>query len=235
MMNRAIQGLALIAGLAIAGQGLAAQQPLDDRFYIAPLVSYGFFDEDTFEPDDQVGGQFSFGKTLTRHLALELYGFHYNDVDLDRRGGGSADLDITGYGLSALLFPARNLLPVFAVVGIGEGEHDFDGLGGGFDDRDADFVDFGLGFLAPINDYGVAIRGEYRHRTSDVDAGNGGAPRSNSQHRRGSGGSRSCSAAKSPSRNLQTQSGAGLGLRKRFDRLGSSAGLARLGTPRMPR
>ena len=173
MTRRYILGATCVAALGVS-LAANAQDPLDDRFYVAPMASYSFFDEDTFDPDDQVGGQLGIGKTLTEHLALELYAFHFNDVDLDNAGGG-ANVDTTGYGLSALLFPARDVFPIFGIVGLGEGEHDFDKIGtNSLNDRDSDFVDVGVGFLAPINDFGVALRGEYRYRTSDVDAPGGG-------------------------------------------------------------
>jgi len=169
-------GLALIAGFGFSAIA-SADEPLDDRFYVAPLASYSFFDEDNFDPDDQVGAQLSLGKTLTKHLALELYAFHFNDVDTDRIAGVN-NLDSTGYGISALLFPARDIFPIFGIIGIGEGQHDFDGPattgGSPLNDQDSDFIDVGIGFLAPINDFGIAVRGEYRYRTSDVDAPGGG-------------------------------------------------------------
>lgn len=177
MKSSHLLGIAMAGLLGFTTSAWAADdQPLDDRFYIAPMASYGFFDEDTFDPDDEVGAQFSVGKTLTKHLALELYTFHFNDVRIQRNDG---NIDTTGYGLSALLFPARDVFPIFGIVGIGEGMHDFDqvnaaGNPGDINDQDSDFVDLGIGFLAPINDFGLKLRGEYRYRTSDVDAVGGG-------------------------------------------------------------
>lgn len=176
MLRTQIVGLALVAGLGISAVA-SADQPLDNRFYVAPMASYGFFNEDTFDPDDGIGAQLSLGKTLTKHLALELYAFNFNDVDTDKPGGNS-NVDVLGYGLSALLFPARDIFPVFGIVGVGAGQSDFDPAratgGGTLNDQDSDFVDVGIGFLAPINDFGVAIRGEYRYRMTDVDAPGGG-------------------------------------------------------------
>lgn len=179
-------GTRLLTGLAVALLGgllpLAAnaQDDYDEsRFYMAPMASYSFFDEDTFEPDDETGGTLALGKSFGDHLALELYAFHFNDVDITRSGTGG-NFDSTGYGISALLFPARDVFPIFGIVGVGEGEFDFDqvsGFGpgiGNINEQDSDFVDLGIGFLVPVNDFGLAIRGEYRYRTSDVDAVNGG-------------------------------------------------------------
>lgn len=169
-------GRYLLGGLCLLGLGVsslaAAQEPTDTRFYVAPLASYGFFNEDTFEPDDELGVQLSVGKTLNKYLALELYSFYFDDVESKRRLGSQANIDVLGYGVSALLFPVRDIVPIFAIVGVGQGQHDFDQRSAGpvgINDQDSDFIDVGLGFLAPINDYGIAIRGEYRYRTSDVD------------------------------------------------------------------
>lgn len=176
MLRTQIIGLALVAGLGISAVASAADKPLDNRFYVAPLASYGFFNEDSFDPDDGIGAQLSLGKTLTRHLALELYAFNYNDIDT-KKLGSRANVDILGYGLSALLFPARDVFPVFGIVGVGAGQNDFDQRStgpAGLNNQDSDFVDVGIGFLAPINDFGVAIRAEYRYRMTDVDAPGGG-------------------------------------------------------------
>lgn len=171
----------LLGAVVLAGLGLStlanAEQPTDTRFYVAPLASYDFSNENTFDPEDQLGGQLSFGKTLNKYLALEIYGFYFDDVDAKRGLGPKANIDVYGYGLSALVFPMRDIFPVFGVVGVGRGQHDFDQRTSGpagLNKQDSNFIDVGVGFLVPINDYGVAIRGEYRYRTSDVDAPGGG-------------------------------------------------------------
>lgn len=171
MIRKSFLGLGAVALLTHAAASWSADEELDTRFYLAPMASYSSFDEDSFDPDDGFGGQFGIGKTLTEHLALELYAFHFNSVDLDDVSGG--ETDVTGYGLSALLFPARDVLPVFGIIGLGEGGHDFEGVQN-IGDQDSDFIDLGVGFLFPITDGGIAIRGEYRYRNSEVEAPSGG-------------------------------------------------------------
>lgn len=176
MLKKSILGAILLASFG-ASSLASAQQPTDTRFYVAPMASYSFFNEDTFDPDDQLGGQLSFGKTLTKYLAVELYGFYFDDVDAQRRLGSKANIDVAGYGLSALAFPMRDVFPVFAVVGIGRGQHDFDQRTSGpagLNKQDSNFIDVGAGFLVPVNDYGIAVRAEYRYRMTDVDAPGGG-------------------------------------------------------------
>lgn len=177
MKRSHLLGIALVGALGFMSVASAANdEPVDDRFYVAPMASYGFFGEDTFKPEDEIGAKLAIGKTLTEYLALELYAFNFNDVDITRKSG---NIDSMGYGLSALLFPARDLFPIFAIVGIGEGSYDFDqvvpaGNPGDINDQDMSFVDLGIGVLIPITDYGISLRAEYRYRTADVDAVNGG-------------------------------------------------------------
>lgn len=157
----------------------------DTRFYVAPMFSYGMFDEGTFEPDDTIGGTWVFGKTISDYVALEAFAYGLNDADVEadnRRG----NIDVLGYGLSALIFPMRDIFPVFGLVGFGAGDYDFDQISGNFspaigdiNKQDMQFVDVGIGFLVPIGDLvglgiDMAIRGEYRYRDVDVDAEDGG-------------------------------------------------------------
>lgn len=178
MKSSQLLAIAMAGALGFMSMSSAAEdQSFDDRFYVAPMLSYGVFTEDTFKPDDQFsGGQLAFGKNLTEYLALELYAFHFNDILIEDGDGTVAGIDSTGYGLSALLFPARDLFPVFALVGIGAGTYDFDGLDvpANTNEQDASFYDLGIGFIYPITDYGIAIRAEYRYRSVDVDAAGGG-------------------------------------------------------------
>src|SRR5699024_6957210 len=103
--------------------------PADTRFYFTPMWSAAFSDQDTFNPDENLNGiQLSFGRNFGDYFALELYAMHFNDTQLDDRFDSDSNLDVTGYGASALFFPARDMLPIFAVVGGGIGTYDFDGI-----------------------------------------------------------------------------------------------------------
>lgn len=168
--------LALVSALGFATSATAAdEQSFDDRFYITPMVSFGAFDHLNLGPESNWGGQLAVGKSLNQYLSLELYVSHFNDVELNRKLGGNDSFDSTSYGLSALLFPAKDILPVFALVGIGEGTYDFDGsASSAWDDQDASYVDLGVGIVIPLTDSGIALRSEYRYRTADVDAPSGG-------------------------------------------------------------
>lgn len=166
--------LAMFSASVFAADGSS----FDNRFYIAPMASYGFFHENTYHPDDQVGVQLDIGKPLTRFLTAELYGFYYNGVDTPT-WGPDANANVWGAGASFLLFPIQ-LFPIhanlpirpYAVVGGGAGEVHFHSRTSGpptIGEQFSTFYDFGAGFLIPVTD-SVDIRAEYRYRHNRIDA-----------------------------------------------------------------
>ena len=144
-------------GLAVSAGAMAQDNvPQDKRFYVAPMVSYGFFDSDTIgggndsigsvnvDNDDSVGASLAIGKPITSWLNLELFGFYFNP-DQDLNGNGAGDADLYGFGLDALFFPARDTFPVYGILGASWGKKDvgFSSVNGANvgDDADADFLD----------------------------------------------------------------------------------------------
>lgn len=175
--SRVTCGLVALTALLWMGAATAQGEESDNTgFYIAPMASYSFFGEDTFDPDGTWGGQLSFGNRLSDYLAVELFGSYYSDASLDNRFGSEANLDSTSYGVGALIFPVPDLFPIYALVAGGVGEYDFDQRTAGpanLNVQESEFVDVGVGVLVPITDGGIALRAEYRYRSSEVDAGNG--------------------------------------------------------------
>ncbi|MES1925470.1 OmpA family protein [Salinisphaera sp. T31B1] len=172
-------------GLAFSAGAIAQDNtPQDKRFYVAPMVSYGFFDNDASggngnlprintDNDDSIGGTLAIGKPITSWLNLELFGFYFNP-DQKLNGVDADDADLYGFGLDALFFPARDTLPVYGILGAAWGKTDpgfgsVNGVRVG-DDADTDFLDAGLGYMYQINDYGLAVRAEYRYRYTTVDS-----------------------------------------------------------------
>ena len=173
-------------GLAVSAGAMAQDNvPQDKRFYVAPMVSYGFFDSDTIgggndnfgslnvDNDDSVGASLAIGKPITSWLNLELFGFYFNP-DQDLNGQGAGDADLYGFGLDALFFPARDTFPVYGILGAAWGKKDvgFSSINGTNvgDDADADFLDAGVGYMYTLNDYGLKVRAEYRYRYTTVDS-----------------------------------------------------------------
>ena len=177
-------GVAGALGLAFASSAVAQMDaPQDKRFYVAPMVSYGFFDDDTVsgdsfgslnnDNDDSIGTTLAIGKPINSWLNLELFGFYFNP-DQDINGADANDANLWGIGLDALFFPARDTLPVYGILGASWGKTDpgYGSLNGTDvgDDADTDFLDAGLGYMYQLNDYGLAVRAEYRYRYTTVDS-----------------------------------------------------------------
>ncbi|WP_353111884.1 OmpA family protein [Salinisphaera dokdonensis] len=179
-------GVAGALGLAFATSAMAQMdKPQDKRFYVAPMVSYGFFDNDRIggagssfgeletDNNDSIGGTLAIGKPINSWLNLELFGFYFNP-DQDLNNNDADDADLYGFGLDALFFPARDTLPVYGILGAAFGKTDpgYGSINGAEvgDDADADFLDAGLGYMYQLNDYGLAVRAEYRYRYTTVDS-----------------------------------------------------------------
>lgn len=184
-MKRTCALTSILFGFAVTAWsplGAAQERQTDTRFYLTPMGTYGFFDDDRgndLDADDGGGFHLSFGKVLNKHLALEIYGTYFPEIDLEATTTG--EIETYGYGISALLFPNINKLPFFGVLGIGRGEYDFEltGIPDIEGEHDSDFYDVGVGFLLPLADigindrYGFSIRGEYRYRAVEVDTSGG--------------------------------------------------------------
>lgn len=167
--------LAAAGLMGLAPAVMAAQNDTQEtRFYVAPMINYNMPDSYRLDPDDEVGGQLSIGKNFGDYFALELYGFFYNGMGLNPESGyglnQNASADVYGFGASALFFPARDILPVYALVGAGDGQYHFDNTGVvNLDSQDSDYYEVGAGYLFPLNDYGIKLRAEYRYRSTNVD------------------------------------------------------------------
>lgn len=173
-------------GLAFsAGAFAQSNVPQDKRFYVAPMVSYGFFQNDTvgsskssrgklhISNDNSIGTTLAVGKPINSWLNLELYGFYFNP-DQKLNGHDAGDADVYGFGLDALFFPARDTLPVYGILGAAWGKKNpgFGSINGNKvgDNADARYLDAGVGYMYTLNDYGMKVRAEYRYRYTAVDS-----------------------------------------------------------------
>ena len=178
----------LLLGLTCMASSASLHAELDKRFYIAPLASYTFFDDDStdvgagnfnVDPDDQIGYSLAIGKPLGELINLEAYAFRSDGVEDSNSG---AEFDIEGYGLTALIFPFRNsttsrdFIPIYGILGVAGGDYDLQNqgsLGLTGNNGDADYIDVGIGYLQQFFTYGLGIRAEYRYRSADVEVNNG--------------------------------------------------------------
>jgi|GEM_PF-1042565 len=222
---------AAVAALAFTGSAFAQGDnvPQDKRWYIAPMLSYGFMDHDQFsffspgtgfgpeeciaaggiayesdggcdlpngewrtweegtsserhdlkaENKDSFGVSLAIGKPINSWLNLEGYGFYFRpDQRFSFEGGEtySGHGRIWGIGAEALLFPARDTFPIFGIVGASWGKMkatSFSGspVGDVGGSANAHFLDLGVGYLHNLNDYGLKLRAEYRHRYASVES-----------------------------------------------------------------
>ncbi len=155
--------------LAASSASIAQEKPFDGRFYIAPQVSYGFFSEDNgLDLDDNYGFGGAIGKPITKWLNLEAYYFQFPGIDIENGGPGSEVGEVEGYGLTALFFPDHDAIPLYLLAGYAYGDFNTEAP---IQNEEANYIDAGVGYIQPLNDYGIALRGEYRYRNIHVDGG----------------------------------------------------------------
>src|SRR5699024_9672386 len=127
---------------------------------------------------DSFGVSLAIGKPINSWLNLEAYGFYFHPRQTFSFAGGevySGHADVWGIGADALIFPVRDTVPVFGILGASWGKMNakhFNGtpvgdIGGHASTRN---LDVGVGYLHNLNDYGLKLRAEYRHRYTSVDA-----------------------------------------------------------------
>jgi len=158
-----------IALIGASSASFAQEKPFDGRFYVAPQISYGFFSEDNgLDIADEYGYGGAIGKPITKWLNLEAYYFNFNNVDISNGAPGAQVDKIQGYGLTALFFPDHDAIPLYFLAGYAYGDFDTENPD---QNEAAQFIDAGVGYIQPLNDYGIALRGEYRYRNIHVDGG----------------------------------------------------------------
>lgn len=139
----------------------AEDEEWDGRFYLAPALTYNFFDED-LGVEDSAGGHLSFGKPITSFMNAELQLSYVDAKD------SSASAEITAFGVDLMFFPSRGRTSIFGLIGYMESELEAT-AGAASADLDGSILDFGVGLLRRVNEHGTALRAEYRYREHDAD------------------------------------------------------------------
>ncbi len=151
MKNTRLRNTLICAALLPLGANADA---LDERWYIAPSVSYIFADEHR-NADDDVGAQLSVGKPVNEKWNVELTAVADS---LERTAGG--EFDQAGLGLDSLYFFTRNRgFAPYLTVGMGLLRTE---LANNANTHTT--VSAGLGFMSRLNDYGLALRTDARYR-----------------------------------------------------------------------
>lgn len=149
--------LAVIAGaVALSGNALADHQ--DNRWHITPMAGYIWADEDRGTDFDGAVGQINIGNAINEKVDLD---FRIQYVDL-----GETQEQV-GAGIEATWFKSRTakVTPLFT-VGAGWLANDITGNNNA---DDSIVLDAGLGLQATLNDHGLALRGDIRHRLDFSD------------------------------------------------------------------
>lgn len=107
----------LINSAALVGMGLlplaqAADQPQDDRWYVAPFATFINTGGDR-KASDGWGGGVGVGKIIDKHFNVELKGFYQGF------GGDNGPWDLAGGAAEAQYYFFRDTFSPYAVIGLG--------------------------------------------------------------------------------------------------------------------
>ncbi|MES2677135.1 MAG: OmpA family protein [Pseudomonadota bacterium] len=119
MKNKNLILAILFLGFGFA-KAAAAKDALDNRWYVAPSVSYLWNDADRQTARDAYGLTVGVGKALDENFNLELKAF-YNDLDSHSHNPDRAKYDWNNLGstLDLQYYLNRNDIAPYAVVGLG--------------------------------------------------------------------------------------------------------------------
>ena len=159
MSKKALMAACLtVAGAAAPIAAFANDDPVDGRFYLTAQYGFNNSDSNRNVDGDSVGFMLGVGKYLTHSLAIEATGFVF-----DADGNSGADSDLSGYAVSALLFPMGRQYGLYALAGAGQQTNKITGAG----TIDSTIYDLGIGFMRSVGDNGNQLRGELRARYDD--------------------------------------------------------------------
>lgn len=147
---------------AILSKGAFAQEALDDRWYIAPTVSYLGLDDDRMTSRSGHGLSVGLGKAVSEHINVEgkvIYNRyqHQNDRSLDTK----YQWDTFGAALDVQYYLWRDTLSPYVAASAGVMDSNVSGGNAvGF------IADAGVGVAYEIND-ALSIRSDVRYRFND--------------------------------------------------------------------
>ena len=147
----------IVAGIAAGGllaSGVAAAAEKPGQWYITPMVSAIWVDNDRLV-DDDIGAALSIGRAITEDINLEFHAFGYQLEGLD-------DTDYWGAGadISRVFYRTERVSPyILGGLGWNKKNRNFG------PDVDNLYVNFGVGLLTDLTAGGsVALRTELRYR-----------------------------------------------------------------------
>jgi OmpA-OmpF porin, OOP family len=149
------------AGDSVGGL-FSTPPPFEGRrpFYFSAMGSY-LMPEDDRGLESGVGATVAVGKRMTDGLALEMTGY-YLTGDAEKKAGlrdnGSATL--TGFGVSALIFPFDSAPGIYGLLSVGPGSAE--NHPGAIPDYRGTYFDTGFGLLYPFSEK-LLLRAEARY------------------------------------------------------------------------
>ncbi len=147
-------GIVLLAAALLPLAGAQAAE-FDNRWYLAPGVSYLIGDDDR-QADDGMGFQLGIGKAVSEHWNMELSATT-DKLDIST---GTGKFDQLGLGIDGLyLFDRAPRFSPYLVVGAGALRTKVAGNSGTHP-----MLNAGAGVMAHLTDYGLALRADARYR-----------------------------------------------------------------------
>lgn len=139
----------------------ASAKSFDDRWYLSPMASFAYADEDRFpNSGERLGFHVGVGKAISEAFNVELR-LQRGEFQVT-----SADsLDQYGFGVEAQYFFNRNRgFAPYLELGASWWHTEYRNV-----DIDNPMVDAGVGFLSTITHGGIAVRGDIRYRLDFFD------------------------------------------------------------------
>jgi Outer membrane protein and related peptidoglycan-associated (lipo)proteins len=151
MFKKKLLNSASLIGMGFLPLAQAADQMLDDRWYVAPFATFINSGGDR-QASDGWGGGVGVGKMIDKHFNVELKGFYQGF------GGTNGPWDLAGGAAEAQYYFFRDKFSPYAVLGVG-GMHTCASANCG-----AGFIgEAGVGVSYELNDH-LLIRSDVRYR-----------------------------------------------------------------------
>ncbi|MGZ4958985.1 MAG: OmpA family protein [Methylomonas sp.] len=151
MLKKNLVALVSLTGAGFLTQAQAADQYLDDRWYVAPFASYVHTGGDR-KADDGWGAGLGVGKIIDKHFNVELRGFYNNFA------GKNGSWDLAGGTADVQYYFFRDKFSPYAVIAAG-------GMNTCVSSRcGAGFIgEAGVGFTYEVDDH-FLVRSDVRYR-----------------------------------------------------------------------
>lgn len=156
MFKKSLLTVATLTSVGFLPLAHAADQPVDNRWYVSPFGTFIKTDSER-RADDGWGAGLGIGKMINKHLNLEVKGF-YNSIDGDNSRNSRREWTLAGGTVDLQYYFSRQKLSPYAVIAVG-----------GMDtrlrkDNSAGFIaEGGLGLTYEVSD-NFLLRTDVRYR-----------------------------------------------------------------------